>query len=117
MIHHVNRQIPPSTLDQCVRFYGLLGFKPVPAPEAVAGRAVWLEAAATQVHLMPAADAQPDRGHVAVVVSDYEAVLAELRTAGHEVEPRRKHWGSPRAFVHDPAGHLVELMAFPPPSS
>jgi len=24
------------------------------------------------------------------------------------------HWGSPRAFVLDPAGHQVELMAHPP---
>jgi hypothetical protein len=33
---------------------------------------------------------------------------------GHEVEPRRQHWGSPRSYVRDPARNLVELMAWPP---
>jgi catechol 2,3-dioxygenase-like lactoylglutathione lyase family enzyme len=53
-------------------------------------------------------------GHVAVVVDDYPGTLQALRDAGHEPEPRREHWGSPRAFVRDPAGNLVELMDFPP---
>jgi catechol 2,3-dioxygenase-like lactoylglutathione lyase family enzyme len=52
---------------------------------------------------------------VAVVVDDWQSALERLREAGHEVEPRREHWGSPRAYVRDPAGNLVELMAFPPP--
>ena len=28
--------------------------------------------------------------------------------------PAREHWGSPRCFVRDPAGHVVEVMAFRP---
>jgi catechol 2,3-dioxygenase-like lactoylglutathione lyase family enzyme len=54
------------------------------------------------------------RGHVAVVVGDYEATVAALRDAGHEVEARPQHWGAPRAYTRDPAGNRVELMAFPP---
>jgi catechol 2,3-dioxygenase-like lactoylglutathione lyase family enzyme len=49
-----------------------------------------------------------------VVVDDYDATLTALRAAGHDVEPRAEHWGSPRSYVRDPAGNLVELMAFPP---
>ena len=114
MIQHVAREITTAQLDACLGFYTLLGFAEVPVPDTLAGRAAWLERRGTQVHLLFSEDAQPEHGHVAVVLDDYEATLGRLREAGHEVEPRRAHWGSPRAYVHDPAGHLVELMAFPP---
>jgi catechol 2,3-dioxygenase-like lactoylglutathione lyase family enzyme len=114
MLHHVTRPIQPSTLEECVRFYGLLGFAPVAAPPGAAGRAAWLERAGTQIHLMLAQDAGPERGHIGVVLEHYDATIAELREHGHAVEPREPHWGSPRAYVRDPAGHLVEVMAFRP---
>jgi catechol 2,3-dioxygenase-like lactoylglutathione lyase family enzyme len=114
MIQHVTREIPPSQLDGCVHFYRLLGFQPVPAPPGIAGRALWLQRGSTQLHLMPRDDARPQSGHVGVVVERYENTLAELRRDGHDVEPRREHWGSPRAYVRDPAGNLVEVMAWPP---
>jgi catechol 2,3-dioxygenase-like lactoylglutathione lyase family enzyme len=125
MIQHVTRQIPPTELDECLRFYGILGFEPVPAPPSIRGRAVWLGARGAcgpggsefQIHLMPAEDARPEQGHVALVVDDYEATLERLRAAGFEVEPRRPHWGAARAFARDPASNVVELMAAPPPPS
>ena len=40
----------------------------------------------------------PPRGHVAVVVPDFEARLrGDSRSAGFEVERRGEHWGAPRA--------------------
>jgi catechol 2,3-dioxygenase-like lactoylglutathione lyase family enzyme len=114
MIHHVNRQVPPSALDACVEFYALLDFTPVTPPAGIAGRAIWLQLGATQIHLMPVPGASPDSGHVAIVTGAYDGVLARLERAGHVVEPRRRHWGAPRAYVRDPAGNLVELMAAPP---
>ena len=115
MIHHVAQRIPPARLEDCQRFYELLGFSREAEPAGIAGRAVWLELGPTQIHLMPAEDApQAHAGHVAVVVDDYQDAVARLRQAGHEVQPRREHWGSPRCYVNDPAGNLVELMAWPP---
>jgi catechol 2,3-dioxygenase-like lactoylglutathione lyase family enzyme len=114
VIQHVTRQIPPARLEQCIAFYALLGFEQVPVPEGIAGRAVWLERAGTQIHLMPRDEAVPEQGHVGIVAADYEATVRRLQTQGHEVEPRREHWGSPRGYVHDPAGNLVEVMAWPP---
>ncbi|HWC84956.1 MAG TPA: VOC family protein [Solirubrobacteraceae bacterium] len=114
MIQHVAREITPSKIRACIAFYALLGFAEVPVPDTLAGRAIWLERGATQLHLLLVSDAEPERGHIAVVLDDYGAGLAALRSAGHDVDPRRAHWGSPRAYVHDPAGHLVELMAFAP---
>jgi catechol 2,3-dioxygenase-like lactoylglutathione lyase family enzyme len=114
MIQHVTRQIPPAALPACVAFYSLLGFAEVQPPPGVAGRATWLERAGTQIHLMPTPEARPEAGHVAVVLDDYAAGLERLGATGHEVEPRREHWGSPRSYVRDPAGNLVELMAWAP---
>jgi catechol 2,3-dioxygenase-like lactoylglutathione lyase family enzyme len=118
MIHHITREIPPSQLPACVSFYALLGFQAVPAPPGIAARAVWLERSQegvrTQVHLMPAEGAEPASGHFGVVCPDYERTCQELRQAGHEPEPRAQHWGSPRAYVRDPFGNLVEIMAWPP---
>jgi len=114
MIHHVTREIPPAALDRCLSFYGLLGFQEVQPPPGIAGRAVWLERQGTQVHLMPTPDASPQTGHVGVVVDGYEAAVERLTREGYEVEPRRRHWGAARAYVRDPAGNLVELMASPP---
>jgi catechol 2,3-dioxygenase-like lactoylglutathione lyase family enzyme len=114
MLQHVTCEIPRETLDQCVWFYGTLGFREVPAPEGIAGRAVWLEHARTQIHLRPVAEASPPSGHVGIVVDSYEKTLERLRAAGLEIDRRRPHWGSPRVYVHDPAGNLVELMAWGP---
>ncbi len=115
MIHHVTRETPPSRLDACIAFYSILGFAPVAVPEGIEGRAVWLESeVGQQIHLMPKPDARPASGHVAIVCPDYDSTLQALRDAGHEVQARREHWGSPRCYVHDPAGNLVELMLSPP---
>ena len=114
MIQHVAREIKPADIPSCLGFYALLGFAEVPVPDGIAGRALWLQLGATQLHLLLADDAEPARGHIAVVLDDYEATLRALRAAGHEVEPRRAHWGSPRAYVRDPVGHLVEVMAWAP---
>ena len=56
-------------------------------------------------------------GHFAVVVDPYDPTLEHLRAAGFQPEPRPEHWGAARAFVRDPAGNGVELMAAPPPAS
>jgi catechol 2,3-dioxygenase-like lactoylglutathione lyase family enzyme len=114
MIQHVAREIAAADVESCLDFYAILGFVQVPVPDGIAGRAVWCERAGTQVHLLLAPDATPARGHIAVVVDDYNAAVVALRDAGHEVQPRREHWGSPRSYVRDPAGHLVEVMAFAP---
>ncbi|MDQ6806467.1 MAG: VOC family protein [Actinomycetota bacterium] len=114
MIQHVAREVRPSDIPSCLDFYVLLGFTQVPVPDTLAGRAEWLERGGTQVHLLLADEARAERGHVAVVVGDYEETVRSLEAAGHVVDRRQEHWGSPRAYVRDPAGHLVEVVAFGP---
>jgi len=115
MIQHVALELREQDVAACVRFWALLGFERVQPPPALSARAAWVQAGATQVHLLFADDPViAAQGHVAVVVDDYDATLAVLREAGFEPAPRTRHWGSPRAFVRCPAGHRVELMAFAP---
>lgn len=107
--------MPRDRADACVEFWALLGFARVEPPPSLGERAVWVERGGTQVHLMYADDAViPPRGHAAVVADDYERAFAALRDAGHDPEPRPEHWGAARCFVHDPAGHRVEVMAASP---
>lgn len=115
MIQHVALEVARERVDDCVAFYALLGFERVEPPESLRDRAAWVERGGTQVHLLFAEEPRTlAAGHVAVVADGWEATLERLRAAGHEPDPRREHWGSPRAYVRDPAGNLVELMAFPP---
>ncbi len=115
MIHHVALEVRRDDVGESERFWSLLGFARVEPPPSLAGRAVWVERDGTQIHLLLTDDpvATPE-GHVAVVARDYDTTLGALRDAGFAPQPRTEHWGSPRAFVRAPAGHRVEVMAFPP---
>lgn len=114
MIQHVTREVAAARLDACIAFYEDLGFTRVPAPAALADRFVWLQLGPTQIHLSITPDPVVQSGHIAVVIDPYDDRVARLEAAGHTVEPRAEHWGSPRAYVRDPAGNLVEVMAWPP---
>lgn len=117
MLQHVSIEVTEEQVAPCVAFYRLLGFDRVEPPPTLADRATWLERDGTQVHLMLVDDpVVPPQGHHAVLVGEeaYAATLEALRAAGFEPEPRREHWGAPRAFVRNPAGHRVEVMAASP---
>jgi catechol 2,3-dioxygenase-like lactoylglutathione lyase family enzyme len=114
-VHHVALETAPGDVDALVAFFVLLGFEEVVPPPALRERARWVERAGTQIHVFFADDpVVPPSGHVAIVVPDYDRRLAALRAAGHPVEDRNPHWGSPRAFASAPGGHRVELMSHPP---
>ena len=114
MLQHATLELRRDQVEACLSFYRLLGFEQVEPPPSLAGRTAWLQRGASQIHLMWVADpvALPS-GHVAVV-DDYDTAFAALERADHAPERRTEHWGSPRAYVRDPAGNLVEVMAYPP---
>lgn len=115
MIQHVALEVREAEAEACVRFWALLGFEEVEPPGRLGEVSRWVQREGTQVHLLLTDDpVAPPQGHVAVVAPDHDAALARLRDAGFAPEPREEHWGAPRAFVRDPAGHRVEVMARPP---
>lgn len=114
MLHHVGIEVAPAEIERAAELFTLLGFERVEPPPTLA-EFTWLEREGTQVHLMPTeSPTVPPRGHLAVVVPEFEATLERLREHGFEVEPRRGHWGAPRAHAIAPGGHRVELMAAAP---
>lgn len=114
MLHHVGIEVAPADIEACAGFFELLGFARVEPPEALR-EFTWLERSGTQVHLMPEEEPTvPSPGHLAVVVDDFDGTVRRLREAGFAVEPKREHWGVPRALAIAPGGHRVELMAAPP---
>jgi catechol 2,3-dioxygenase-like lactoylglutathione lyase family enzyme len=115
VIAHVALETSPADGPAATAFWELLGFAVVAAPPSLGDRAAWLERNGTQIHLLwTDRPTLASAGHVAVVVPDYERTLARLLAAGHPVDRRTEHWGSPRAFTRAPGGHRVELMAAPP---
>jgi catechol 2,3-dioxygenase-like lactoylglutathione lyase family enzyme len=115
-IHHVALPVRRDDVEAEVTFWVLLGFLVVQPPASLRERATWMQAPdATQIHLLYTDEAVVRGGHVAIVVSAFEATLAALDAAGHPTQPRTPHWGAGRAYAHSPSGHLVELMAAPPP--
>jgi catechol 2,3-dioxygenase-like lactoylglutathione lyase family enzyme len=115
MLHHVGIEIAPADVDRAVEFFTLLGFERVEPPPTLTAGFTWVERDGTQVHLMHAErPTVPERGHLAVVVPDFEATLARLHERGFETRPGREHWGAARAHAIAPGGQRVELMAAPP---
>jgi len=115
MLHHVGIEVRPADVDRAVEFFAVLGFERVEPPPALAGEFTWLERGGTQVHLMHAEHPTvPERGHLAVVVPNFEETLERLHDRGFQTRPGREHWGAPRAHAVAPGGHRVELMTAPP---
>ncbi len=115
-IHHVTVEVLPCLLEEAKSFYSLVGFFPVEAPAEIVQRSVWLERDGCQIHLLSSErlSVTNESTHFALVVDDFDAVFDSLKELGHEPERRTEYWGSPRAYVRDPAGNLVELMSSPP---
>lgn len=114
MLHHVGIEVAPADVEAAAGFFELIGFARV-EPPATLSEFTWLERDGTQIHLMPTEEPTvPSPGHFAVVPPDFDAAVARLREAGFAVEPKRAHWGQPRALAIAPGGHRVELMAAPP---
>lgn len=122
MIEHVSFTVSRADAQACAGFYKLLGFESVEPPAGLGDRSIWLKRNRTSLHLMfrdrdgvdISESPEPGAGHIALVVDQYGAVINALTEAGAYVEARSEYWGSPRAYVRDPAGHLVELMEFAP---
>ena len=118
-IHHVTLPTRRDDVEAEAAFWALLGFSVVQPPASLRERATWVQAPdGTQIHLLYADDDEVAArgGHVAIIAPAFEATLAALSAARHPTQSRTPHWGAPRAYVHSPGGHLIELMAAPPPS-
>ncbi|HSS12080.1 MAG TPA: VOC family protein [Acidimicrobiales bacterium] len=107
-VHHVSINV--TDVDGALRFYvDVLGLSPrTDRPQLGIGGA-WLDAGGQQVHLIQA-DTPPAFGqHFALLVSDLDETIEELRAGGVKVSDASPVGPNRQAFLNDPAGNMVEL--------
>lgn len=116
-LHHVTVTVPyEAMLASVEEFYLTLGGvatgRPAKLMADTAGR--WIVYGETQVHLILGKPVSEPAHFALELGEDYDRVRVSLTDQGATVREARDLWGSPRCFVHDPAGNLVELFEFGP---
>lgn len=112
-LHHVELACPAGSEDALRAFYvGVLGMVEQPKPPVLAARGgVWFRSGRAELHLgveEPFAPAK--KAHPGLVVSDLDAVVERLASAGLPAEPDRELPGFRRVYTSDPVGNRVELL-------
>jgi catechol 2,3-dioxygenase-like lactoylglutathione lyase family enzyme len=108
---------PAGCEQQARAFYGgLLGLPELEKPDVLAARGgCWFACGRQQLHVgVSDAFAPATKAHPALRVRDaetLEALLAELGAAGYETRRDVELPGLGRAFVDDPFGNRIELVA------
>ena len=113
-LDHVQLAMPPAREAEAEAFYaGLLGLTRRPKPEPMASRGgCWFESGPVALHLGVEEDFRPARkAHPALVVRDLPALAATLAAAGVEVRPNSDAAPGRGAYVDDPFGNRIELVA------
>lgn len=107
-LHHVSVNV--TDVDAALDFYvGQLGLAARSDRPNFGFGGAWLDAGGQQVHLIEAAP-PPDLGqHLALLVEDLDAAVAELRAQGLSVSDPKPVGSNWQSFLHDPSGNLVEL--------
>lgn len=112
-LQHVNVVVPPGGTAAAVRFYtevfGLARLPKPPGPGADIG--AWLELGGNaQIHIGEAAGDRHQDAHFALVVDDFDAVLARISAAGAMWQDQEDVFGGRRGFTRDPAGNRIEVL-------
>jgi catechol 2,3-dioxygenase-like lactoylglutathione lyase family enzyme len=113
-IDHVQLAIPEGGEPAARKFYSdLLGVPEATKPPELAARGgAWFVRGDLKIHLGIERDFRPaKKAHPALVVDDFAALVRTLRAAGHEVVSDAPIDGHERAFVDDPFGNRIELIA------
>ena len=113
-LDHVQLAMPPGREAEAEAFYsGLLGLGRVPKPEPLAARGgCWFVRGPVALHLGVEEGFRPARkAHPALVVRDLAALEAVLAAAGVPVRPNPDREPGRGAYVDDPFGNRIELVA------
>lgn len=107
-VHHVSINV--ADVEDTRRFYvDVLGLSARDDRPELGVAGAWLDAGGQQVHLIKA-EVPPGHGqHFALLVSDLDAAIDELRGRGVRVSDPSPVGTSRQAFLTDPSGNLVEL--------
>ena len=111
---HVQLAMPPGREDEARAFYvGTCGMTELPKPAELAKRGgAWFASGELQLHVGVEADFRPSaKAHPALRCADLDGLVARLRAAGYDVRDDASVPGTRRAFVNDPFGNRIELIA------
>jgi|SRR5215467_14043370 len=113
-IDHFQMAMPPGGEDTARKFYcGVLGMAELPKPDELAkSGGAWFSSGSVQIHVGSEPDFHPARkAHPALRCSDYDALIAVLRSAGVNVIEDARIPGVTRCHIFDPFGNRIELVA------
>ncbi len=111
-LDHLQLAMPPGQEAAARAFYeGLLGFREVAKPAALASRGgCWFEGPVA-LHLGVEADFRPaKKAHPAFRVNDLDALAARLERAGHGVLWDDALPSERRFYTSDPFGNRLEFL-------
>jgi len=110
----VNIVVKPGQTREVFDFYtGVLGFTLTQKPtDGTSPGGAWFAIdEGTQMHISERADAvMHDDMHFALVVDDFDSVLARLADAGAEWREQPDLFGGRRGSTRDPIGNRIELL-------
>jgi catechol 2,3-dioxygenase-like lactoylglutathione lyase family enzyme len=113
-LHHVNLVVRPGETAKVEAFYTeVLGLRPAVKPtEGTSPGGAWFEINdSQQMHISERVDAaMHDDLHFALVVDDFDAVLARLAAAGAPWKAQADLFGGRRGSTRDPLGSRIELL-------
>jgi catechol 2,3-dioxygenase-like lactoylglutathione lyase family enzyme len=117
-LRHVNVTVPQALEEASKRFYGgIMGLPEVPKPgEAKSRGGAWYQLGAVQLHLSREETSQNDdsKRHVCYSVDDLGVAEQHFRDSGITVIPDGLPIpDSPRFYVRDPGGNLIEIVQVP----
>jgi catechol 2,3-dioxygenase-like lactoylglutathione lyase family enzyme len=112
-VDHVTVTTPQELEADVLDFYSTcLGLESVGEPERTHAEGGRFRAGSVEIHIS-IDDHNPHKAsHFGVVVSDFHGAVERLREAGCHLEQARPIPGRERCFTRDPAGNLVELIAY-----
>jgi catechol 2,3-dioxygenase-like lactoylglutathione lyase family enzyme len=114
-LSHVNVTVPRELEEKTKHFYAkVMGLTEVPKPTESKGRGgAWYQLGPIQLHLSredPPADNASSKRHVCYAVENISEAEDHFRSAGVEIIPDSLPIpGSPRFYVRDPGGNLIEV--------
>ena len=113
-LEHVNVRVLPAVEPDAKLFYGtVLGLAEIPKPKELLGNGgAWFQLGPVQLHLSrdgSAANAGSKR-HICIHVANLNEAQQHLESEGVEIIPDDQPVeGSPRFYVRDPGGNLLEI--------
>jgi catechol 2,3-dioxygenase-like lactoylglutathione lyase family enzyme len=113
-LDHVQLAMPAGGEAAARAFYeGVLGIPEVRKPPALAARGgCWFERGALKVHLgVDLAFVPARKAHPGFAVDDLEALLAVIEAGGCVATRETAPDGRAQAYVEDPFGNRIELLA------